>query len=84
MGPSAGHYSFGHPAGTVGYCAPEVALPVIVETMVSKTTAKHVHKILFAIRYPISSINFRSKLFLGLGLGIPIIWCSFTNGDPFF
>lgn len=24
VGPSAGHYSFGHPAGTVGYCAPEV------------------------------------------------------------
>ena len=23
MGPSAGHYSFGHPAGTMGYCAPE-------------------------------------------------------------
>ncbi|CAK9094623.1 unnamed protein product [Durusdinium trenchii] len=24
MGPSAGAYSFGHPAGTMGYCAPEV------------------------------------------------------------
>ena len=30
VGPSAGHYSFGHPAGTVGYCAPEVAQPVRV------------------------------------------------------
>ena len=25
VGPSGGNYSFGHPAGTVGYCAPEVA-----------------------------------------------------------
>jgi len=24
VGPSGGNYSFGHPAGTVGYCAPEV------------------------------------------------------------
>jgi len=25
VGPSGGNYSFGHPAGTVGYCAPEAA-----------------------------------------------------------